>query len=76
VTRRRRSFQALLVMRFLLISNGLILAAFGGLYAAFGSRPAGYIVGGILGAVALGLWMAVPLTDPYRAEKLHHRRSW
>jgi hypothetical protein len=76
VTRRRRSFQALLVMRFLLISNGMILAAFGGLYAAFGSRPAGYIVGGILGVVALGLWMAVPLTDPYRAEKLHHRRSW
>ena len=76
MTRRRRSFQSLLVMRFLLISNGAILAAFGGLYAAFGSRPAGYIVGGILGVVALGLWLAVPLTDPYRAEKLHHRRSW
>jgi len=76
VTGRRRSFQSLLVMRFLLVSNGIILAAFGGLYAVFGSRPTGYIVGGVLGAVAVGLWMAVPFTDPYRGERLHHRRSW
>jgi len=63
-------------MRFLMISNGALLAAFGVLYVAFGSRPTGYVVGGILCAAALGLWMALPLTDPYRHEGSRQHRSW
>jgi hypothetical protein len=76
VLRRRRSHQTLLVMRFMLMSNGVILAGFGLLYALFGSRPTGYIVGGVLGAAAIGLWMAIPLTDPYRDERGRHRNTW
>jgi hypothetical protein len=76
MTGRRRSFQALLVMRVLMVSNGVILASVAILYVAFGSRPAGYVIGGLLGATAAGLWLAVPLTDPYRAERAGHRRSW
>jgi hypothetical protein len=65
----QRSFQSLLVMRFLLITNGIILAVVGALYVAYGSRPAGYVIGGILGAAALAMWAMVPLTDPYRSER-------
>lgn len=63
-------------MRFMLVANGILLGVIGGLYAAFGTRPGGYVVGGVLGAVALGLWLAVPLTDPYRSERVRHRSSW
>lgn len=73
---RRRSLQGLLVVRFLLVSNGLVLAAFAALYLFFGARPGGYVVGGVLGAAALGLWMAIPLTDPYRPERARRSRTW
>jgi len=73
---RRRSFQSLLVMRFMLVANGTILGAIAALYVAFGARPSGFIIGGVLGALGLGLWLAVPLTDPYRSERVRHRRSW
>jgi hypothetical protein len=63
---RARSLQGLLVLRFLLVSNGFVLAAVAGLYLAFGARPAGYIVGAVLGCAALTLWALIPLTDPYR----------
>jgi len=72
----RRSLQGLLVLRFLMIANGLILVCFGGLYLAFGSRPGGYIVGGLLVAAALVVWSLIPLTDPYRSERVRHGRSW
>jgi hypothetical protein len=62
----QRSLQSLLVIRYLLLSNGVILAVIGVLYAAFGERPAGYVIGGVLGGAAIVLWSLVPLTDPYR----------
>jgi hypothetical protein len=49
-------------MRCLLVSNGLVLAAIGALYVT--ARQ--YVVAGVLGGAALGLWALVPLTDPYR----------
>jgi hypothetical protein len=64
--RGSRSIGALLVVRLLLISNGVILVAIGVLYALYGSRPAGLVVGGLLSALGLGLFACVPLTDPYR----------
>ena len=73
---RHHSYQTLLVMRFLLMSNGVILGGFGLLYLGFGSRPSGYIIGGVLCGVAVALWLAIPLTDPYRDERTRHRRSW
>jgi hypothetical protein len=66
---RRRSLLGLVVVRTMLISNGLLLALIGALYAAFGSHPTGYVVGGVLGAAAIGLWALVPLTDPYRSDR-------
>jgi hypothetical protein len=63
-------------MRLLMVANGVLLGCFALLYAAFGSRPGGYIAAGVLGAAASALWLAVPLTDPYRAERSAHRRSW
>jgi len=66
---RRRSLHGLLVVRTMLISNGALLAIIGALYVAFGSRPTGYIVGGVLGACAVALWAVVPFTDPYRSDR-------
>jgi len=70
----RRSVHGLLVVRTLLISNGAILAACSGAYLWLGAKPGGWIVGGVLGAAALGLWCAVPLTDPYRSDR--HHTTW
>ncbi|HVM65830.1 MAG TPA: hypothetical protein VMU14_13275 [Acidimicrobiales bacterium] len=66
---RRRSLHAMLVVRTMLISNGALLALIGALYAVFGGRPSGFIVGGVLGACAATLWALVPLTDPYRSDR-------
>ena len=71
-----RRLHAMLVVRTLLIANGAVIALFSALYLTFGSRPTGWIVGGVLGAAAIGLWTAVPFTDPYRADRVRHRRSW
>jgi hypothetical protein len=68
--------QGLLVMRFLLVSNGLVLLCIGLIAAAFGSHPVGYFVGGGFGAAALVLWLLIPLTDPYRDERSRHRSTW
>ncbi len=71
-TRRRlgaRSIGALLVVRFLLIGNGLVVLAVGALYVLYGARPTGFVVGGCLAAVAVLLFACVPLTDPYRHER-------
>jgi hypothetical protein len=72
----RASVQGLLVMRFLLVSNAIVLGIVAGLYVAFGARPGGYVVGGVLGGIAVGLVAAVPFTDPYRSERAQHPRSW
>jgi hypothetical protein len=71
---QRRSLHGLLVVRTMLIANGAILAMCSGLYLILGAKPAGWIVGGVLGAAAIGLWLAVPLTDPYRSDR--HRATW
>jgi hypothetical protein len=63
------SIGGLLVMRILMVSNGLLLLGIGSLYLAFGARPSGYVVGGVLVALAMTLWMLIPLTDPYRSER-------
>ena len=70
----RRSLHGLLVVRTMLIANGALLAMLSGLYLAFGAKPDGWIVGGVLGVAAIGLWLAVPLTDPYRSDR--HRATW
>ena len=54
------------MIRFLLVGNGIALLAIGGLYVAYGARPAGLVVGGVLVAASLLLFACVPLTDPYR----------
>jgi hypothetical protein len=61
-----RRLQALLVVRLLLLANGCVLGAIAALYLVFGERPAGLVVGGVLGAVAAGLFACVPLTNPDR----------
>ncbi|HWW44160.1 MAG TPA: hypothetical protein VN180_03740 [Acidimicrobiia bacterium] len=71
---RRRSLHSLLVVRTMLIANGALLAVFSGIYLVLGAKPGGWIVGGVLGAAAIGLWLAVPLTDPYRSDR--HRATW
>jgi hypothetical protein len=68
-TRRRygaRSIGALLVIRFLLVGNGVVLLAIGALYIGYGARPGGLIVGGVLLASSGLLFGCVRLTDPYR----------
>ena len=75
--RRRRRFGhrsvgVLLMIRFLLIANGIILLVIGALYAVYGAKPGGFVVGGFLGGASVLLFCCVPLTDPYRRE--HQRR--
>jgi hypothetical protein len=67
-----RSLRSLFAVRVLLIANGVCLVAIGALYLGYGARPAGFVVGGLLVAVAAVLFGCVPLTDPYRRER---RRS-
>ena len=54
------------MIRFLLVGNGTALLAIGALYVAYGARPGGMIVGGVLVGASLLLFACVPLTDPYR----------
>lgn len=64
-----RSIGTLLVVRFLLIANGLLLLAVGILYLLYGARPAGILVGVVLALIAVALFACVPLTDPYRRRR-------
>jgi len=70
--RSRSGIGTLLVLRLLLIANGLTLLAIGALYIVYGSRPGGYIVGGVLIGIAAVLFSCLPLTEPYRRRR---RRS-
>jgi hypothetical protein len=63
------------VLRFLLVANSIALIAIGGLYLAYGARPSGYYVGGVLIAFAAVLLSCLPLTDPYRVERNRVRRA-
>jgi hypothetical protein len=72
---RRAATSTLLVVRFLLIANGITLLAGGGLYLRYGSHPGGIVVGGVLTASAVGLFACIPLTDPYRRERSRTSRG-
>jgi hypothetical protein len=64
-----RSAASLLVVRLILIANVLTLLAVGALFLLFAERPAGFVIGGVLWLVAVGLVACLPLTDPYRRER-------
>ena len=70
----RRSIASLLLIRLLLIANGLTLFTVGVLYLVYGSRPGGFAVGGVLLAAAVLLVSFLPPTDPYRQERRRSRR--
>jgi hypothetical protein len=72
---RRRSIGSLLLIRVLLIANGLTLLTIGALYVIYGSRPGGLAVGGVLIAGAVLLFSCIPLTDPYRHERRRSQRG-
>ncbi len=57
---------ALFVLRLLLVSNGVVLTAVGGISLAFVERPAGVIGAAGCWVFAGCLFGLVPLTDPYR----------
>jgi len=72
VSRRRRgrlTLGTLFALRFLLIGNGVTLAAAGTLYLVYGARPGGLVVGGVLIAAAVILFSCLPLTRPYRPRR-------
>jgi type IV secretory pathway TrbD component len=60
-----------LVLRSLLLANGVLLLVLGGLATAYVNHPPGYVVGIALWLVAIGLFSLMPLTDPYRHERRH-----
>jgi hypothetical protein len=64
-----RSVASLLVIRLLLIANSVTLLTIGALYLGYGSKPGGYVVGGVLIAVAALLLCCIPVTDPYRSRR-------
>ncbi len=65
---RRLSPTSLMVLRFLLISDGLIIAVVGLLCVLYVEHPAGYLVGALAWLVAGVLFAAVRYTDPYRGQ--------
>ena len=71
---RTRSIGSLLVLRSLLIANALTLTAVGLLYVAYGAKPGGFVVGGVLIGASLVLVCCVPLTNPYRETHLRTGR--
>ena len=64
---------ALLVLRLLLVSNAVVLAAVGGIAVAFVERPAGVIAAGCCWVGAGCLLGLLPLTDPYRVPRRSRR---
>jgi hypothetical protein len=68
---------SLLVIRYLLVSNALILTAVGFVSLLYVERPAGFVAAAGCWLLAGLLFGAVPLTDPYRHERVgrRHRRS-
>jgi hypothetical protein len=66
--RRRWSTSSLLVLRVLLLADGLIVAVVGGIAALFVERPAGLVVAFGAWILAGILFCCLPLTDPYRRE--------
>jgi len=69
--RRRRGLSpgASVVLRALLLGNGVLLAVVGFLAAHYVTRPPGIVVGAAFWVGAVVLWSMLPLTDPYRHER-------
>jgi hypothetical protein len=72
--RRRLGPRAAIVLRTLVVADGVLLAVLGGLAFVYVQHPSGIYV-------AAGLWIAagivfglLPLTDPYRRDR--HRSTW
>jgi hypothetical protein len=61
-----RRIRALLVLRLLLVANGVVVSAVGAMCLAFVERPAGVIFAAGAWLLAGGLFGLVPFTDPYR----------
>jgi hypothetical protein len=66
--------RAAIVLRTLVLADGVLLAVLGGLALAYVQHPGGVYL-------AAGLWLAsaivfglLPLTDPYRRDR--HRSTW
>jgi hypothetical protein len=59
----------MLVVRFLLVANALVLVEVGFLSLLFVDRPNGVVVAALVWFAAGCLFGCVPLTDPYRAER-------
>lgn len=72
--RRRYSVASLLVVRYLLVSNGLLVIAVGFVCLLYVERPAGFLLAAGFWLLAGLLFGAVPLTDPYRHERPRGRR--
>ncbi len=72
--RRRYSLASLLVVRYLLVSNGLLVIAVGFVCLLYVERPAGVLFAAGFWLLAGLLFGAVPLTDPYRHEQVRARR--
>lgn len=64
-----RRIRALFVLRLLLVGNGLVVIAVGGLSLAYVERPAGVIGASLCWLFAGGLFGLVPYTDPYRVKR-------
>ena len=65
---RRLSPSSLMILRFLLISDGLIVAVVGLLCVLYVDRPAGLVAAAGAWLLAGLLFGAVRYTDPYRGQ--------
>jgi hypothetical protein len=64
-----RSATSLMVIRLLLVSNGILVSIVGLLCLLYVDRPSGLVLAGLAWAFAGVLFACVPLTDPYRREE-------
>lgn len=58
-----------IVLRALLLANGVLLAVVGFMALRYVTRPPGVIVAFGFWIGAIVLWSLMPLTDPYRHER-------
>lgn len=64
---------SLLVIRYLLVSNGILITVIGFICLLWVERPAGFLIAGAAWLASGLLFGAVPYTDPYRHERLEPR---
>ncbi len=63
-----RSPASLMVIRLLLVANGIIVAVVGLLCFLYVERPQAFVLAGLSWAFSAVLFGCIPLTDPYRHE--------